>query len=102
MYDSKLCTKPCWRNRFLGKRTHCTGINLRRSATEAQLGLEFGGVSKMEFEFEFLFRPGLKFAFELECEFEFDFEFKSEFAFEVALELEFELPSSPIHLPAFL
>ena len=26
-------------------------INLRRSATEAQLGLEFGSVSKMEFGF---------------------------------------------------
>ena len=64
----------------------------------AQLGLEFGEVSKMEFEFEFLFQPGLKFTFELE----FDFEFKSEFAFEVALELEFELASSSIHLPAFL
>ena len=59
-------------------------------------------MSKMEFEFEFLFQPGLKFTFELEFKFEFDFEFKSEFAFEVALELEFELASSSIHLPAFL
>ena len=66
----------------------------------AQLGLEFGEVSKMEFEFEFLFQPGLKFTFELE--FEFDFELKSEFAFEVAVEFEFELASSSIHLPAFL
>ena len=66
----------------------------------AQLGLELGEVSKMEFEFEFLFPPGLKFTVELE--FEFDFELKSEFAFEVALELEFELASSSIHLPAFL
>ena len=56
----------------------------------------------MEFEFEFLFQPGLKFTFELEFEFELDFEFKSEFAFEIALELEFELASSSIHLPAFL
>ena len=48
----------------------------------AQLGLEFGEVSTMEFEFEFLFQPGLKFTFELE--FELDFELKSEFAFEVA------------------
>ena len=46
----------------------------------------------MEFEFELLFQPGLKFTFEL----------KSEFAFEVALELEFEFASSSIHLPAFL
>ncbi len=61
---------------------------LRRSATEAQLGLEFGGVSKMDFEFEFLFQPGLKRTFELE--FEFDFE------------LELELASSSIYLPAFL
>ena len=40
-------------------------MDLRRSATEAQLGLEFGGASKMEFEseFEFLFEPGL----ELKC-----------------------------------
>ena len=60
-------------------------------------------MSKMEFEFEFLFQPGLKFTFELEFEFEFDFEFKSEFAFEVPLELQFELASSSsIHLPAFL
>ena len=29
--------------------------NLRRSITEAQLGLEFGGMSKMEFKFEFEF-----------------------------------------------
>ena len=58
--------------------------NLRRSATEAQLGLEFGGVSEMEFEFELLFQPGLKFTFKLEFEFEFDSEFKSELAFEVA------------------
>ena len=65
---------------------------LRRSATEAQLGLEFGEVSKMEFEFEFLFQPGLKFTFDLE--FELDFELKSELAFEVALELEYELASS--------
>ena len=56
----------------------------------------------MEFEFEFLFQPGLKFTFELEFEFELDFEFKSEFAFEVALESEFEFASSTIHLPAFL
>ena len=55
----------------------------------------------MEFEFEFLFRPGLKFTFELEFKFEFDFEFKSEFAFEVALELEFELASLLIPLAAF-
>ena len=68
----------------------------------AQLGLEFGEVSKMEFEFEFLFQPGLKFTFELEFEFELDLNFESEFAFEVALELEFELASSSIHLPAFL
>ena len=66
----------------------------------AQLGLEFGEVSKMEFESEFLFQSGLKFTFELE--FELDFELKSEFAFEVALELEFEFASSSIHLPAFL
>ena len=75
-----------------------TQHNLRRSATEAQLGLEFGGVSKMEFEFEFLFQSGLKPTFKLE----FEFEFKSEFAFEVALELEFELASSSIPLPALL
>ena len=56
----------------------------------------------MEFEFEFLFQPELKFTFELEFEFELDLKFKSEFAFEVALELEFELASSSIHLPAFL
>ena len=57
----------------------------------------------MEFEFELLFQPGLKFTFELEFEFEFDFELKSEFAFEVALELEIELASSSsIHLLAFL
>ena len=66
----------------------------------AQLGLEFGEVSVMELEFEFLFQPGLKFTFELE--FELDFELKSEFAFEVAPELEFEFASSSIHLPAFL
>ena len=66
----------------------------------AQLGLEFGEVPKMEFEFEFLFQPGLKFTFELE--FEFDFELKSEFAFEVAVEFEFESAASSIHLPAFL
>ena len=66
----------------------------------AQLGLEFGEVSKMESEFEFLFQPGLKFTFDLE--FALDFELKSEFAFEVALELEFELASSSIHLPVFL
>ena len=64
--------------------------------------MEFIGVSKMEFEFEFLFQPGLKFTFELEFELEFDFELKSEFAFEVALELEFELASSSTHLPALL
>ena len=75
---------------------------MRRSATEAQLGLEFGGVSKMESEFGFLLQSGLKFTFELEFEFEFDFEFKSELALEVAPELEFELASSSIHLPAFL
>ena len=83
---------------------------LRRSATEAQLGLEFGGVSKMEFEFEFLFQPGLKFTFELE--FEFAFELKSGFAFELLLKLKFalvvvfevtfELASSSTHLPALL
>ena len=56
----------------------------------------------MEFQFEFLFQPGLKFAFELECEFDLDFEFKSEFVVEVALELELELASSSIHLPVFL
>ena len=66
----------------------------------AQLGLELGEVSQMEFEFEFLFLPGCKFAFDLE--FEIDFELKSELAFVVALELEFELASSPIRLPAFL
>ena len=40
----------------------------------------------MEFQFEFLCQPGLKFTFKLEFEFEFefDFEFKSELAFEVA------------------
>ena len=64
--------------------------------------MEFGSVSKMECEFEFLFQPGLKFSFKLEFEFEFDFGLKSELAFEVALELEFELASSSIHLPAFL
>ena len=46
--------------------------------------MEFGSVSKMECEFEFLLRPGLKFSFKLEFEFEFDSEFKSELAFEVA------------------
>ena len=46
--------------------------------------MEFGSVSKMECEFEFLFQPGLKFSFKLEFEFEFDSEFKSELAFEVA------------------
>ena len=56
----------------------------------------------MEFEFEFLFQPGLKFTFELECEFDLDFEFKSEFVVEVALELELELASSSIHRPVFL
>ena len=66
--------------------------------------MDFGGVSKMEFEIEFgfLFQPGLKFSFKLEFELEFDFEFKSELAFEVAPELEFELASSSIHLPALL
>ena len=38
----------------------------------------------MEFEFEFLFQPGLKFTFKLEFEFEVDFEFKSELTFEAA------------------
>ena len=56
----------------------------------------------MEFEFELLSQPGLKFTFELEFEFEFDFEFKSELAFEVAPESEIEFASSTIHLPAFL
>ena len=46
--------------------------------------MEFGGVSKIEFEFEFLFQPWLKFTFELECE--FDFGVKSEFAVEVVPE----------------
>ena len=53
----------------------------------------------MEFGFEFLFQPGLKFTFDLE--FALDFELKSEFAFEVALDLEFEFASSSIQLPAF-
>ena len=38
----------------------------------AQLGLELGEVSQMEFEFEFLFQPGLKITFELECEYDVD------------------------------
>ena len=46
--------------------------------------MEFGGVSKIEFEFEFLFQPWLKFTVELECE--FDFVVKSEFAVEVVPE----------------
>ena len=46
--------------------------------------MEFGGLSNMEFQFEFLFPPCLKFTFKLEPEFEFDSEFKSELAFEVA------------------
>ena len=41
--------------------------NLRRSATEAQLGLEF------EHELEFVLESELGFAFEFEFEFEFDF-----------------------------
>ena len=65
-----------------------------------QLGLEVVEVSKMEFEFEFLFQPGLKVTFEVE--FEFDFELKSEIALEVASELEFEFASSSTPLPAFL
>ncbi len=82
--------------------------NLRRSATEAQFGLELGGVSKMEFEIEFLFQPGLNFTFELEFGFEFKSEFtfelllKFEFALEVAFEVTFELASSSTHLPALL
>ena len=56
----------------------------------------------MEFELEFLFQPGLKFAFELEFKFEFDFGFKLEFPFAVAFELEFEFASSSTPLPAFL
>ncbi len=55
--------------------------------------MEFGSVSKMGFEFEFLFQPGIMFTVELEFEFEFDLEFKSQFAFEFAPELEFELAS---------
>ncbi len=57
-------------------------------------------MSKMEFEFELLFQPGLNLTVELELE--LDFEFKSEFASEVALELEFGLASSSTHLPASL
>ena len=41
-------------------------------------------MSKIEFEFEFLFQPWLKFKFQLECE--FDFGDKSEFAVEVVPE----------------
>ena len=52
-------------------------------------------MSKMEFEFEFLFQPGLKFTIELE--FEFGLELKSEFEFGLALKLEFELVFSSIH-----
>ena len=53
--------------------------DLRRSATEAQLGSEFGNVLRMEFEF------------------------KLESAFAVALNLELELAtSSSTHLPTFL
>ena len=88
-------TPPYPLDTFGGLRTNFSSLsfgssfrNMRRSATEAQLGLEFGGVSKMEFEFdfEFLFPSGLQFTFKLEFEFEFefDFEFKSELAFEVA------------------
>ena len=66
---------------------------------KAQRGFEFGGVSKMEFAFEFLLQPGLKFTFELEFEFEFDFESKFVFAFAVALELEFELASNQFISP---
>ena len=40
----------------------------------------------MEFQFEFLFQPGLKFIFELKSEFEPDLKFKSEFAVEVVPE----------------
>ncbi len=102
-------TPPHSLDTFGGLRTNSSSLsfgssfrNLRRSATEAQLGLEFESAPEMEFEFEFLFQPGLKFTFELECEFDLDFEFKSEFVVEVALELELELASSSIHLPVFL
>ena len=66
----------------------------------AQLGLAFGEVSKMEFEFKFLLQPGLKFTFVLD--FELDYGLKTEFAFEVTLEMEFEFATSSIRLPAFL
>ena len=85
MHNSPIVRKPVTALRgAAGNHFVTLPINLRRSATEAQLGLEFGGVSKIEFEFEFLFRPWLKFTFELECE--FDFGVKSEFPVEVVPE----------------
>ena len=72
--------------------------NLRRSATEAQLGFdcehefEFG----VEFEFSLVFEFEVGFAFKvgfgLECEFEFGFklEFKFKLGFEFELEYEFD------------
>ena len=46
--------------------------------------MEFGGASKIEFEFEFLFQ--LWFKFTSEIEYEIDFGVKSEFAVEVVPE----------------
>ena len=58
--------------------------------------MEFGGVSKMEFEldFEFLFQSGLKFTLKLEFELEFDFELKSKLP-RVETRIRFFVDSSP-------
>ena len=47
---------------------HAT-LYLRRSATEAQLGLEFESAWSIEFEFEFYLEFELEFAFEVEFKF---------------------------------
>ena len=78
---------------------------LRRSATEAQLGLAFEFASQIEFlielelqfeleiqfEFEFEFRFEFEFEFEFDIDFEFRFEFKFEFEFELQFEFTFAL-----------
>ncbi len=58
--------------------------HLRRSATEAQFGLE------SEHELEFALESEFEFAFELESETEFEFALKGEVEIGVAYELRFE------------
>ena len=80
-------------------------MHLRRTATEAQLGVAFEFASPIEFlielelqfeleiqfEFEFEFRFEFEFEFEFDIDFEFRFEFKFEFEFELQFEFTFAL-----------